>query len=153
MAKKKKVEKKEISLDDLEQELEIEEEEEVKEIEEFSLDDVSEEAEISEIFEEGIEEREELEEAVIEEPKEEIIDERIYTVPLAKARRGPRQKWAKKSIRFLREFMNRHMKPESLVISQECNEKIWSRGIKKPPRKLKVRVTKNIDGLVVVYLA
>ena len=160
MAKKKS---KEISLDDLESELEdveeIEEEseleeeieEEIEEIEEFSLDEISEEEEISEIFEEEVEEIEEAE--AIEAPKEEIIDERIYIIPLVKARRGPRNKWAKKSIRFLREYMERHFKPVSLVISQEVNEKIWERGIKKPPRKLKVRATKNIDGLVVVYLA
>ena len=49
--------------------------------------------------------------------------------------------------------MTRHFKPESLIISQEVNERIWKHGIKKPPRKLKVRVTKNIDGLCVVYLA
>jgi large subunit ribosomal protein L31e len=146
MAKKEK----EISLDDLEEEIvEAEEEEEIQEIEEFDLEEISEEEEVSEIFEEEIEEFEE-EEA----PKEEeIIDERIYVIPLAKARKGPRNKWAKKSIRFLREFMDRHFKPESLVISQEVNEKIWERGIQKPPRKLKVRVTKNIDGLCVVYLA
>jgi len=155
MAKKKS---KEISLDDLESELEkIEEEseeeaeEEIEEIEEFSLDEISEEEEISEIFEEEVEEIEEAE--ALEAPKEEIIDERIYIIPLAKARRGPRNKWAKKSIRFLKEYMERHFKPESLIISQEVNEKIWERGIKKPPRKLKVRATKNIDGLVVVYLA
>ena len=150
MAKKGK----EISLDDLEEELaeELEEDEgDIEEIEEFSLDDISEEEEISEIFEEGIEGREEVEE--IEEPEEEIIDERIYVVPLAKARHGPRNKYAKKAIRYLREFMTRHFKPESLVISQEVNEKIWERGIQKPPRKLKVRCTKNVDGLVVVYLA
>ena len=158
MAKKGK----EISLDDLEEELadeleEVEEEEEeeeegeLEEIEEFSLDDISEEEEISEIFEEGIEGREEVEE--LEEPEEEIIDERIYVVPLAKARHGPRNKYAKKAIRYLREYMIRHFKPESLVISQEVNEKIWERGIQKPPRKLKVRCTKNVDGLVVVYLA
>ncbi|MFX1279759.1 MAG: 50S ribosomal protein L31e [Promethearchaeota archaeon] len=149
MAKKEK----EISLDDLEEELtdteEELEEEEIEEIEEFDLEEISEEDEVSEIFEEEIEEFEE-EEA----PKEEeIIDERIYIIPLAKARKGPRNKWAKKSIYFLREFMDRHFKPESLVISQEVNEKIWERGIQKPPRKLKVRVTKNIDGLCVVYLA
>jgi len=155
MAKKKS---KEISLDDLESELEkIEEEseeeveEEIEEIDEFSLDEISEEEEISEIFEEEVEEIEEAE--ALEAPKEEIIDERIYIIPLAKARRGPRNKWAKKSIRFLKEYMERHFKPESLIISQEVNEKIWERGIKKPPRKLKVRATKNIDGLVVVYLA
>ncbi len=150
MAKKKS---KEISLDDLEEELvdtkELEEEE-IEEIEEFSLDEISEEEEVSEVFEEELEEFEELEE---EAPKEEIIDERIYIIPLAKARRGPRNKWAKKAIRYLREFMDRHFKPESLVISQEVNEAIWARGIQKPPRKIKIRATKNIDGLVVCYLA
>jgi len=163
MAKKKKVEK-EISLDELEEELaeaedleekkaiEDEPEEEIQEIEEFSLDEISEEEEISEIFEEEIEEREVIEEreALRE---EEIIDERIYIVPLAKARHGPRNKRAKKAIRYLREYMTRHFKPESIIISQELNERIWERGIQKPPRKIKVRATKNIDGLVVVYLA
>ncbi len=149
MAKKEK----EINLDDLEEELgesEEEIEEKIEEIEEFSLDEISEEEEISEIFEEEVGVIEEAEE---EAPKEEIIDERIYIIPLAKARKGPRNKWAKKSIRYLREFMTRHFKPESLIISQEVNERIWERGIQKPPRKLKVRVTKNIDGLCVVYLA
>ncbi len=146
MAKKKA---KEISLDSLEEEL-GDSEEEIEEIEEFSLEEATEEEEISEVFEEGVEAVEEIEELA---PEEEIIDERIYTIPLAKARRGPRNKWAKKSIRYLREFMTRHFKPESLVISQEVNERIWERGIQKPPRKLKVRVTKNIDGLCVVYLA
>jgi len=153
MAKKKS---KEISLDDLESELEeVEEEsekeeeleEEIEEIEEFEIDEFTEEEEISQIFEEEGEEEE-----AAEAPKEEIIDERIYVIPLAKARRGPRNKRAKKSIRYLREYMNRHFKPEALVISQEVNEKIWERGAQKPPRKLKVRATKNIDGLVVVYL-
>ncbi|MFX1498264.1 MAG: 50S ribosomal protein L31e [Promethearchaeota archaeon] len=150
MAKKKS---KEVSLDDLEEELTeevAEEPEEIEEIEEFSLDEMAEGEEISEVFEEAIEEIEEVEE---EAPKEEIIDERIYIVPLVKARRGPRTKWAKKSVRFLREFMERHFKPETLIISQEVNEAIWKRGIMHPPRKLKVRATKNIDGLVVVYLS
>ncbi len=150
MAKKKS---KEISLDDLEEELADteEDEEEIEEIEEFSLDEISEEKEVSEVFEEELEEFEEIEEE--EAPKEEIIDERIYIIPLAKARRGPRNKRAKKAIRYLREFMDRHFKPESLVISQEVNEAIWARGIQKPPRKIKIRATKNIDGLVVCYLA
>ncbi len=151
MAKKKS---KEVSLDDLEEELEeelveSEEEAKIKEIEEFSLEEISEEGEVGEVFEEEIEALEEEEVP----PEEEIIDERIYIVPLAKARRGPRTKWAKKSVKYLRTFMERHFKPESLIISQELNQKIWSRGIQKPPRKIKVRATKNVDGLVVVYLA
>lgn len=151
MAKKKS---KEISLDDLEEELVDtedlgEDEDEIEEIEEFDLDEISDEEEVGEVFEEELEEYEEVEEA----PKEEIIDERIYIIPLAKARRGPRNKWAKKGVRYLREFMERHFKPESLIISQEVNEAIWARGIQKPPRKIKIRATKNIDGLVVCYLA
>ncbi len=149
MARKKKVtpEEKEVSLDDLEEELTGG----IEEIDEFDVKEISDEDEISEVFEEGMEELEERE--LVEAPKEEIIDERIYTVPLAKARHGPRNKYAKKAIRFLREYMTRHMKPEALIISQEVNEKIWSRGIQKPPRKLKIRATKNVDGLVVIYLA
>ena len=145
MAKKKA---KDISLDDLEEELsETEEVENIEEIDEFSIEEVTPEEGVSQVFEEELEEEEE------EEIKEEIIDERIYIVPLAKARKGPRNKRAKKAVRYLREFMERHFKPESLVISQEVNEAIWARGIQKPPRKLKVRATKNIEGLVVVYLS
>ena len=40
-----------------------------------------------------------------------------------------------------------------LVVTQEVNEKVWTRGIEKPPRKIKVRVTKDKDGNVTVYLA
>jgi large subunit ribosomal protein L31e len=166
---------KEISLDDLEEELiekeeekeEIEEEkqttedqqveeeleEDIEEIEEFSLDEVAEKEEIEELFEEE-EEAIEREVEVEEIPKEEeIIDERIYIIPLYKSRHGPRTKWAKKAVRYTRRFMTRHFKPEALIIAQEVNEKIWSRGMKKPPRKIKIRATKNIEGLVVCYLA
>jgi len=102
MAKKKS---KEISLDDLEEELADveEEEEEIEEIDEFGLDDISEGEEVSEVFEDELEDLEEIEEE--KPPEEEIIDERIYVIPLAKARRGPRNKRAKKAIRYLREFM------------------------------------------------
>ena len=42
---------------------------------------------------------------------------------------------------------------DSIVISNEVNERIWSRGIEKPPRRIRVRVTKDREGLVRVYLA
>jgi large subunit ribosomal protein L31e len=47
----------------------------------------------------------------------------------------------------------RKKKMPQLVISKEVNEKIWDRGIEKPPRKIKTRVTKDKDGNVTVYLA
>ena len=89
-----KKQEKEISLDDLEHELidkeekdkkaETDEEvEEIEEIEEFSLEEVSEQADIEELFEAEELDREapEVEEAP---PEEEIIDERIYIIPLKK---------------------------------------------------------------------
>ncbi len=42
---------------------------------------------------------------------------------------------------------------ERLVVSNQVNEKIWSRGIEKPPRKIRVRAVKDKEGVITVYLA
>ena len=42
---------------------------------------------------------------------------------------------------------------ESIKITNEVNEHIWSRGIEKPPRKIRIRATKNDEGIVTVHLA
>lgn len=96
-----------------------------------------------------------LEEASEEkEVSEEILEERIYVVPLAKKFiYTPRQKRAEKAIRVLKNFVERHMKPEKIIIDPEVNEKIWERGIQSPPRKIRVRVTKDKEGVVKVFLA
>jgi large subunit ribosomal protein L31e len=89
-----------------------------------------------------------------EEEEEEIIDERIYTVPLRKAYwTGSRLRRSNRAVRILRHFVERHMKPEELLIQPEVNERIWARGIQKPPRRVRIRATKNSDNLVRVYLA
>lgn len=122
---------------------------EVEEIEEV------EEAEKKEEVEDAEEKVAEEAEAPVEEvPEEEIIDERIYTVPLRRAYwTGSRLRRSNRAVRILRKFVERHMKPEEIVIQAEVNEKIWSRGIQKPPRRIRIRATKNSDNLVRVYLA
>lgn len=80
-------------------------------------------------------------------------DERIYTVPLGKAWAAPRYRRAEKAITILRKFVQRHMKPEEVVIDTTVNEAIWARGIKKPPRKIRVRLSKDEEGTVTVTLA
>ena len=88
------------------------------------------------------------------EEEEEIIDERIYTVPLRRAYwTGSRLRRSNRAVRILRKFIERHMKPEELLIQPEVNERIWNRGIQKPPRRIRIRATKNADNLVRVYLA
>jgi len=139
MSKKKKEAKTEVS----EEEPEIEEIEEIEEVEEAPADDKSPKVTTPESVE-----AEEVEE------EEEIIDERIYTVPLRKAYwTGSRLRRANRSVRILKEFVERHMKPEELLIQPEVNDKIWARGMQKPPRRVRIRATKNVDNLVRVYLA
>ena len=97
---------------------------------------------------------------------EEIVEERFYTIPLSKALVRPPKKRAPRAMQLIKIFVTKHMKltmkvseeeeeeelPQ-LVISKEINEKVWDRGIEKPPRKIKTRVTKDKDGNVTVYLA
>jgi large subunit ribosomal protein L31e len=45
------------------------------------------------------------------------------------------------------------MKPEAVIIDTTVNEAIWARGIKKPPRKIRVRLSKDDEGIVTVTLA
>ncbi len=131
-------------------EKEIEEiEEELPELEE--IEEIGEDEEI-----EVVKDRPDAEEVEPAEviPEEEIIDERIYTVPLRKAYwTGSRLRRSNRAVRILRKFVERHMKPEELVIQPEVNERIWDRGIQKPPRRIRIRATKNSDNLVRVYLA
>ncbi len=97
--------------------------------------------------------------------EEEIVEERIYTIPLAKAWIRPPKKRSPRAMHMIRDFITKHMKLEmrveeeeegempTLVLSKEVNEKVWSRGIEKPPRKIRVRAAKDKDGNVTVYLA
>ncbi len=131
---------------------EVEETKDLPEVEEIEEVEKAEEIEEVEDAEETV--AEEAEAPAEEVPDEEIIDERIYTVPLRRAYwTGSRLRRSNRAIRILRKFVERHMKPEEIVISAEVNEKIWSRGIQKPPRRVRIRATKNSDNLVRVYLA
>ncbi|MEM3393750.1 MAG: 50S ribosomal protein L31e [Candidatus Methanomethylicia archaeon] len=83
--------------------------------------------------------------------KEEIVLERIYTIPLRIAYMVPRNKRTPRAVRFIRSFLAKHMKSDKIIITPELNEILWARGIQKPPRKIRVRVTKDSEGIVKVY--
>jgi large subunit ribosomal protein L31e len=112
------------------------------------------------------EEEEKKEKRKKEAEEEEIVEERIYTIPLRRVWISPRKKRAPRAVRVVKSFIQRHMKVETgikagdeeeeearLVISNEVNEKLWSRGIEKPPRNIRVRAVKDKEGTVTVYLA
>jgi len=77
--------------------------------------------------------------------------EREYTIPLReKCRVVPRYKKTNKAIKTIKEFLARHMKIrdrdlKKIKIDRYLNETLWSRGIKNPPSKIKVKVTKETD--------
>ena len=105
---------------------------------------------------EEVEEKEEEEageEKEVEEEEIEVVEERTYTVPLRKVWGPPRGKRTPRAARLLRAFVKRHMKVENVEISNEVNEELWARGIRKPPRKITVRLVKDKEGRVIVYPA
>ena len=83
----------------------------------------------------------------------EPVEERIYTVPLGRAWVAPRYKRAEKAVTLLRAFVERHMKPSSIRIDPEVNEAVWRRGIENPPRRIRVKLSKDEEGAVTVTLA
>jgi large subunit ribosomal protein L31e len=69
-------------------------------------------------------------------------------------------------MQLIRAFISKHMKLEmrveeeeereelpKLIIDKDVNEKVWCRGIEKPPKKIRVRAAKDKDGNVTVFLA
>jgi large subunit ribosomal protein L31e len=80
-------------------------------------------------------------------------EERVYTVPLGRAWTAQSYRRAEKAMMVLRKFTERHMKPTGVVIDPTVNEYIWARGIRNPPRKIRVKMTKDDEGVVVVELA
>jgi large subunit ribosomal protein L31e len=97
---------------------------------------------------------EEKEEGEHEEDEIEVVEEKIYTIPLRHVWVvTPRGKRAPRAVRDVHDFVSRHMKSEEVAVSNEVNQAIWSRGINKPPRKITVRAVKDKEGKVIVYPA
>lgn len=149
---------------------EVSEEETADEIEQLlSEDEKSMEEKVEAEEEPALEEEEEAKPRrgrKKEEEEEEFVEERIYTIPLGKAWVRPHKKRAPRAMQIIKAFITKHMKmdmrPEveeergempRLVITNDVNEKVWSRSIEKPPRKIRVRAAKDNEGNVTVFLA
>ncbi|UCF44667.1 MAG: 50S ribosomal protein L31e [Candidatus Bathyarchaeota archaeon] len=138
----------------------VSEEKAVEETEEISEEETAEETVEAEEEEAKPSKRKKKEE------DEDIVEERVYTIPLARALVRPPKKRAPRAMQIIRAFITKHMKLEmrvaveeekgelpKLAISNDVNERVWSRGIEKPPRKIRVRAAKDKEGNVTLYLA
>jgi len=78
-------------------------------------------------------------------------EERIYTIPLIRAKSTPRTKRAKRAVKEVRDFLAKHMKSEEVMIDSSLNEKLWSRGRAHIPSRVRVKAVKGDDGVVWAY--
>jgi len=83
------------------------------------------------------------------------MEERVVTVPLRDAKDAPSRSRADKALKVVREDLaNRFSTPEYEVnLDESINERIWERGRKKIPSKVRVRAAKFDDGVVEAELA
>jgi large subunit ribosomal protein L31e len=75
---------------------------------------------------------------------------RIYTINLGKAQLTPRYRRTDRVVNMIREFASRHMKTDEVKLDQELNRQVWKKGKANPPRRLRVRMIKDEDGVVIV---
>jgi large subunit ribosomal protein L31e len=75
---------------------------------------------------------------------------RVYTINLGKAWITPQYKRTDRVINMIKEFTKKHMKSEEIKIDQDLNRQIWRRGKTNPPRKVRVKMVKDEDGMVIV---
>lgn len=76
--------------------------------------------------------------------------ERVYTINLGKVLLSPNNQRAKRAINMVKEFARHHMKTEQIKLDEDLSHQIWQRGIRHPPRKIRVKMTKTDEGFVLV---
>ena len=76
--------------------------------------------------------------------------ERVYTINLGKVLLSPDNQRAKRAINMIKEFARHHMKNEEIKIEETLSHLIWKRGIRRPPRKIRVSMTKTDEGFILV---
>src|SRR5918996_2651462 len=77
---------------------------------------------------------------------------RVYTINLGKAWITPQYRRTDRVINMIEEFAKKHMKSDEIKIDQDLNRQVWSRGKTNPPRKIRVKMVKDEDGVVTVSL-
>ena len=76
--------------------------------------------------------------------------ERVYTINLGKVKLSQSQHRAVRAINMIKEFARHHMKVENIKIEEDLAQQIWARGVRSPPRKIRVRMSKTDEGYVLV---
>jgi len=75
------------------------------------------------------------------------MDKKVYTIPLGYTVSSSRTYRTRKAMNIVEKFLERNLKTslKNIKIGSSLNEKIWSRGMQKPPKRIKVEVFKEDD--------
>ncbi len=78
------------------------------------------------------------------------MEEKLYTIPLSRAKTAPKVRRSLSAIKVIQEYLSRNLDIEmnSVHMDPSINEAIWSRGNKKIPSKLRVRVVQSEEGII-----
>ena len=76
--------------------------------------------------------------------------ERVYTINLGKVLLSVDTHRAPRAINMIKEFARHHMKTSEIKIEEDLAHIIWSRGVRSPPRKIRVRMSKTDEGYILV---
>ena len=76
--------------------------------------------------------------------------ERVYTINLGKVLLSVDTHRAPRAINMIKEFARHHMKTQEIKIEEDLAHQIWSKGVRSPPRKIRVRMNKTDEGYVLV---
>jgi len=79
-------------------------------------------------------------------------EEKIFIIPLREAKTTTRNRRTRRATKVVREYLVRHMKSEEIKLDPKLNEKLWERGAKKPPARVRVKAVKDDEGVVTASL-
>ncbi len=69
-----------------------------------------------------------------------MSESKEYVINLSRLYWGKRSNRAARAVRYLREWIAKKTHAEEIRIDEKINKMLWSRGIEKPPRKIRVKV-------------
>ncbi len=79
--------------------------------------------------------------------------ERVYIVPLRKmVLKQRRSQKTNRAVKTIQQFLERHMKAETVKISPKLNDALWTRGVHKPPSRIRLKAKKDDKGIVTARL-
>jgi len=87
-------------------------------------------------------------------PKREVVLQRFYTIPLAKAYAKPHSLRGNAAARMMREFLAKHFKTDlkKVKIDVKVANAVRARGSRKPLKKISVNASKDKEGIVLAEL-